>query len=109
MDLKELKLRLGIPIDDTSQNERLSLFLEDAIDFVQSVCGRDFKSLPPAAKGVIEKYVRDEMAGNSGVVSESIGGMSQTFETKEQRDKALIDILRKARLIRVRFTPLGRC
>ncbi len=108
MDLEELKVRLDISTDDDSQDAKLSLFLEDAIDFVNRVCGQDFKALPPTAKSVVEKYIREEIAGNNGVVSESIGGMSQSFETKEQRDKALIDTLRKARLIRMRFTPLER-
>src|SRR5699024_3525050 len=106
MDLEELKLRLDIAVDDTSNDDRLTLMLEDAIDFVRRICGREFDPLPPTVKSVITKFVQYEYSGmNDGVVSESIGGMSQTFGSKEERDRSLTDELRRARLIRMKFTP----
>lgn len=112
MTLEELKIRLDIPVEDTSQDEKLILLLVDAIDFVVRTCNQSFLSnevvaLPPTAQNVVAAFVRNEISGNDGVTSESIGGMSQSFESSDARNIALTSKLRKAGLIRVRFTPFG--
>ncbi|MEQ6856076.1 phage head-tail connector protein [Lysinibacillus capsici] len=103
MRLDELKLRLHIPAEDTSKDELLLILLDDAIDFIQRTCNQTFDILPPTAKKVVTQYVSCDLSGNGHVLSESIAGMSQTFESSEQRDKALTNILRKAGLIKLRF------
>lgn len=103
MRLNELKLRLRIPPEETANDELLLIFLDDAIDFVQRTCNQTFDPMPPTAKKVITQYTAFELNGNGYVLSESIAGMSQSFESSEQRDKSLTAILRKAGLIKLRF------
>lgn len=112
MTLEELKVRLDIPIEDTSRDAKLKLLLVDAIDFVVRTCNQtflvnDIVTLPPTAQNVVAAFVRSEFSGNDGVTSESIGGMSQSFESSDVRNSSLTSKLRKAGLIRVRFTPFG--
>jgi hypothetical protein len=84
MTLDELKIRLKIPIDDTSQDAYLQVALEDAIDQVQTYCNNQFMdengalSLPPAVKQAIAKLVKAYQE-NSNVASQSLGDMSKTF------------------------------
>ncbi|MGA4517207.1 phage head-tail connector protein [Solibacillus silvestris] len=103
MRLNELKLRLKIPPDDTKNDELLLIYLDDALDFIQRTCNQIFDPLPPTAKKVATQYVAFELNGNGYVLSESISGMSQTYESSEKRDKSLTDTLRKAGLIKLRF------
>ena len=107
MDLTELKIRLRIPEQEIENDELILILLEDAIDFIQRKCNQVFDILPPTAKKVAAQYVASELNGNGHILSESIAGMSQTFETSEQRNKSLTDILRKSGLIRLRFASLG--
>lgn len=111
MDINELKVLLQI--NDDSLDPFLAIKLEEAIDFVRSACNQDFMKnevivLPAVAKGVVASYVQFEMNSNTGVKSESIAGMSQTFETSEERDRALISKLSAAGLRLLRFRPIGR-
>lgn len=103
MRLNELKIRLRIPAEDTSNDDLLLVLLDDAIDFVQRTCNQEFELIPPTAKKVITQHVAYELNGNGYIISETIAGMSQKFETSEQRDKSLSNILRKAGLIKLRF------
>lgn len=112
MTLEELKVRLEIPIEDTSRDARLLLLLVDAIDFVVRTCNQTFLkndvvNLPPIARNVVAAFVKSELNGNDGVTAESIGGMSQSFESSEVRNSYLTSKLRKAGLIHVRFTAFG--
>lgn len=112
MTLEELKVRLDIPLEDTSRDAKLILLLVDAIDFVVRTCNQTFLvndvvTFPPIAQNVVAAFIRSELSGNEGVTSESIGGMSQSFESSDDRNAALTSKLRKAGLIRVRFTPFG--
>jgi len=114
MILEELKIRLQIPTEDTSNDAYLTLILEDAISFVQTACNNDFMVngvliLPTAAKNVVAQYVAFELQGNTGIKSESIGGMSQTFDSANERNNVLISKLSAAGLRRIRFRPFGRC
>lgn len=112
MTLDELKRRLQIPAEDASKDEYLQIVLEEAIGWVQNVCGQDFivdgeLRLPAVAKGVIAQYVNFEMQNNAGIKSESIGGMSQTFDSVDERNQALISKLSSVGLRKLRFKPLG--
>ena len=114
--MKELnidELKALLQIHDVSKDPFLILKLDEAIDFVCRVCNQDFKkddtlTLPAVAKGVVATYVQYELSGNTGVKSESIGGMSQTFESSEERDNALIKRLGVAGLRKLKFRPIGR-
>jgi Phage gp6-like head-tail connector protein len=79
MTLDELKIRLKIPKNDTSQDEYLKVALEDAIDFVKQYCNQSFdEGLPPAVKQAVAKLVKAYQE-NSNLASMSIDGMSKTF------------------------------
>lgn len=113
MELTELKILLQLPESDTSNDAYLQMKLGEAIDWVIRVCGQSFLvdevlMLPRVAKGVVAQYVAFELQGNHGIKSESIGGMSQTFDSASERDSALISKLSQARLRKVRFTPYKR-
>lgn len=106
MDLAELKQRLGINEADTSMDTKLQFALEDAIDFVTRSCNQTFDVIPNTAKRVIVKFVQYELLDNTGVTNESIGGMSQAFESSKDRNDTLLRELSSAGLRRIRFIPL---
>ena len=114
MDLQELKTRLQMDQTDTTNDTYLQLQLNDAIDWVQHVCNQSFMvngvlTLNNVAKSVVAQYVSFEIQGNAGIKSESIGGMSQTFDSFTERNQSLIRKLSSAGLRKVRFRPFGRC
>lgn len=104
--IEEWKNRLRVKREDTSKDELIQYYLEDALDFAERTCNQRFDPIPPTVKKVMTLYMAQELYGSNFTLSESIGGMSQTFESSEQRDKHLISILRKAGLLRLRF--IGR-
>lgn len=92
MTLAELKALLGIPVEDTSQDTKLSLLLESGILAAQEYCDKlDFLTLvdavtgqlvlPAAVKLGIYEWVKanQTVSRRQGVTSESIGGLSQSF------------------------------
>lgn len=89
MDLAELKILLGIPPDDVSGDARLAILLEAGLDAAKSYIGDDWENFKNPITGVYElpalvrlgisKLV--ESADLGGVKSESIGGLSMTFDT----------------------------
>lgn len=94
MTLSELKALLGIPTEDTSKDAYYTLMLESALLAAQEYCDRlDFLTLvdtetgllvlPAAVKLGIAEWVKanEGQAARSGIASESIGGMSQSFVT----------------------------
>lgn len=79
MKLDELKIRLKIPLDDTSQDEYLEILLEDAIDYVKRYCNQSFdEELPPTVKQAIAKLVKAYQE-NSNIASMSMDGLSKSF------------------------------
>lgn len=102
MTLDDLKARITV---GTVNDATLQVKLDDAIDFVCGYLNNWFISedMPNRVKSIVAKYVDSNIlfAENTGVKSESIGGMSQTFETSEERDKALKKELRDTGLRRV--------
>ncbi len=85
MTLQELKALMGIAVEDTSQDAILSLYLEAAFEAAKQYAnGYDWNStdpLPGPIKLGILRYVElaRQRKSRSGVVSESIAGMSKTY------------------------------
>lgn len=86
MTLDELKKRLGIT--DDSQNDKLQIDLDDAVAEACDWCHRDFydsdgnPAMPSAVKKGIALLIKIDQSADpadAAVISESIGGMSQTF------------------------------
>lgn len=94
MLLDDLKSRITTTLDD----DALQIKLDDANDFVCGYLNNWFatEEMPNRVKRIIAKYVESEIlfADNRGVKSETLGGMSQTFESSDERDKALKSELR---------------
>jgi hypothetical protein len=85
MTLEELKTLLGIAAEDTSQDAVLTLYLEAGIDAAKQYANLlewdTLTELPAPVKLGISRWVQANQlrAERSGVQSESIGGMTQTF------------------------------
>lgn len=93
MTLDELKVLLGIPLDDESQDVKLALFLESGLLAAQKYCDKlDFMQLidpisgklelPGPVKLGISEWVKSQQEiaeRGTGVTSESVPGMSQSF------------------------------
>lgn len=86
MTLAELKTLMGIASADTSQDAILSLYLEAALVSAKEYAdGWDWDSLQPLPAGIklgIVRWVELSQLKklNAGVKSESMAGMTQTFE-----------------------------
>lgn len=114
MKLQELKTRLQMEQTDEANDTYLQTQLDDAIEWVQRVCNQPFivdgvLTLPNVVKSVVTQYVAFELQGNAGIKSESIGGMSQSFDSVSERNQSLMHKLSSAGLRRVRFRPFGGC
>lgn len=84
MELPELKIRMKLPLTDTSQDAYLTIALEDAIDYAQTYCNQTFTDgfgildIPPSVKKGIALIVKS-MGESSNVASQSLGDMSKSF------------------------------
>lgn len=93
MDLKELKIRLGINENDNSQDTVLQVKLDDAIDYAKNYCNNLFinskgeMELPGAVKKGVALMVKS-MGENSNVASQSLGDMSKSFFQNGTTDEA---------------------
>jgi len=95
MTLDELKVLLDVPLGEESQDMKLALYLESGLKAAQEYCDKlDFMQLidpvtgkidlPGAVKLGISEWVKSgqDIAGRgTGVTSESVPGMSQSFES----------------------------
>lgn len=92
MTLSQLKQLLGVEEGDTSQDYYLGLQLESALKAAEEYCDRlDFLAYVNVETGVLElpgpvnlgiyEWIKaaSGVSKRGGVVSESIGGMSQSF------------------------------
>lgn len=107
MTLEELKVRLG---QTTATDEYLQFLLDDALVFVESACNqtfRDAETFSQALKPIMVKYIKYELQGEDLVQSETIGGMSQTFRSKDELKSSLINDLSRTGLRKIKFTPFG--
>ena len=96
--LEKLKLQLGIKIDDDSEDELLTLMLEDAVQDVLTWTNRI--ELPAALESVIRQVVviRYNKQGAEGQSSHSEGGISRSFE---DLPKGLQQSILQKRLVRL--------
>jgi len=84
VDLLELKTRMGLSLEDTSDDKKLLLDLMDGIDYAQEYCKQSFKTpsgvldLPPGVKRGIVLLIKS-MKENSNVQSQRLGDMEKTF------------------------------
>ena len=91
MTLGELKTLLEIPLSDTSRDDYLTVKLEGAVAYAHSWCRNQFLdeagnlNLPPDVKEGIALKIKIDMSTPTGVQSESIGGMSQTFVNSNEK------------------------
>lgn len=102
MTLDDLKNRITTTLEDAT----LQVRLDDATDFVCGYLNQEFTEdnpMPNRVKKIVAKYVESESMFTDGVKSESIGGMSQVFESREERDKALKSQLRATGLKKLRW------
>lgn len=88
MTLEELKVRMRIPIENTSKDVYLTVMLEDAIEYVKDYCNNQFKDgLPGGVKKAIVLLVKS--AGeNSNIASQSLDGMSKSFFQGQSQTEA---------------------
>lgn len=120
MTLAELKTLLGIAADDTSKDAYYTLMLESGLLAAQSYCDRlDFLTLvdaetgllvlPAAVKlGIVEWIKANEgQSERGGVVSESIGGMSQSFADGDASLYGAAYVHWRPYHSSVRFIPMG--
>lgn len=88
MTVDDLKKRMKIPLDNTSQDEYLEVTLEDVLDFVKRHCRSSFASgLPGGVKRAIVLLVR--AVDESNVASQSLGDMSKSFFKGATYEQAL--------------------
>ena len=104
MTLEELRAR----VDTTVEDAPLQVKLDDAIDFVEGYLNQSFDDdnpMPGRVKRIIAKYVGSELSfdGAEGIKSETLAGMSQTFESREERDSAFKSLLRATRLRKLKW------
>jgi len=79
MELEELKKRLKVPQEDTSQDDYLKMALEDAVDYVKTYCNNLFADgLPGGVKKATALIVKS-MGEASNVQSQSLGDMEKSF------------------------------
>lgn len=101
MTLERLKELLGIPLDETSQDVLLQLYLEVAMEQAVTYCDlfewdMDPLNLPATIEAGIVRIVQIKMDVNSravGVVSESIGGMSKSYGATVTPQAMYADVL----------------
>lgn len=103
MTLEELKTRLGMNVEELPRDAQLQYLLDDAIAFVEAECNTPLARLPTTVNAVIMRYVQYELSGTTGVLSETMAGMTQSFESAEARNKALSSELAKLGLRMIRF------
>lgn len=92
MTLEQLKALMDIPADDTSQDVKLQLYLDLALDAARDYANaHDWESTEPLPAGLQLGIVRfielsQSRKSTTGVISESIGGMSRTYAVASTND-----------------------
>lgn len=97
----EMKTRLGIALDDTSQDDLLTLILDDARAFFKDYCNRE--DVPDGAESVISRLAVVMHSRNADQYKQSItvGAYSVTNFASESGDipKGILKQLRKYRKV----------
>mgnify|MGYP000847071512 CR=1 FL=1 len=102
MPVPELKTRLGISRDDTSQDEMVALILADAEAYFKDYCNRD--DIPVEAESVIDRLAVVFYGRNADQYkqSASVGAYSTTnFVLGDDIPKSIKSQLRKYRVVKL--------
>lgn len=100
--LEKLKIRLGMKKEDTSQDDLLNMFLEDAESEILDFCNRD--TLPEKAQGLQRKLaiIYYNRAGSEGETSRSEGGVSVSYSIEiPENIKSRLIAFRRLKLVGV--------
>ncbi len=101
MSLPELKTRLGIPVDDLSQDDLLALILADAQAFFKDYCNRD--DVPAGAESVIARLAVVLYSRNADQYKQhtTLGAYSTTnYTTESDIPKSIKSQLRHYRVVK---------
>jgi len=100
MTLANLKTRLGIPIDDLSQDQVLPLILADAQAFFKDYCNR--LDVPVEAESVIGRLAVVLYSRNADQYKQggSVGAYSTTNFSDDDIPKSIKIQLRKYRVVK---------
>lgn len=101
MTVANLKTRLGIPLDDTSQDDLLALILADAQAFFKDYCNR--LDIPVEAESVIGRLAVVLYSRNADQYKQggSVGAYSTTnFVLGDDIPKSIKSQLRKYRVVK---------
>ncbi|WP_262417705.1 phage head-tail connector protein [Bacillus sp. YC2] len=107
MELSELKTRLGIPVDDETQDACLQIELDDAIEHAVDYCNNPFTNkegelfLPSPIKKGIALMIKIDRTGQPGVTAHSIGGMSKSFASEDEKYQAVYRLWRPYKKLKV--------
>ncbi|MDD3840764.1 MAG: phage head-tail connector protein [Clostridia bacterium] len=78
--LEKLKIKLGIPLEDISQDDLLNLYLEDAKDTILEMTHLSELSVSLLGVQVELAIIYYNKQGIEGQTSHSEGGISRSFE-----------------------------
>jgi len=100
MTVANLKTRLGIPLEDTSQDELLALILADAQAFFKDYCNR--LDVPVEAESVIGRLAVVLYSRNADQYKQggSVGAYSTTNFSDDDIPKSIKSQLRKYRVVK---------
>ena len=101
MTLTNLKTRLGIPLEDTSQDDLLTLILADAQAFFKDYCNR--LDIPVEAESVIGRLAVVLYSLNADQYKQggSVGAYSTTNFSDDDIPKSIKSQLRKYRVVKL--------
>lgn len=100
MTVANLKTHLGIPLDDTSQDDLLALILADAQAFFKDYCNR--LDVPVEAESVIGRLAVVLYSLNADQYKQggSVGAYSTTNFSDDDIPKSIKSQLRKYRVVK---------
>lgn len=96
ISLDNVKRRLGIPLLDISEDEKLKIAIEDAKEFFCNYTRR--KIVPDRASGLVERLVTEAYRRPAGITSESVGDTSITYSTDNLSDELRTELNRYRRI-----------
>jgi len=101
MSRYELMTRLGIPIDDVSQDGLLDLIIGDAQAFFKDYCNRD--DIPEEAESVVARLAVVLYDRNADQYKQggSVGAYSTTNFSDDDIPKSIKSQLRKYRVVKL--------
>lgn len=101
MSVADLKTRLGIAADDTSQNTLLALILADAQAYFKDYCNRD--DIPDEAESLVDRLAVVFYDRNADQYKQhiTVGEYSSTnYTTEDDIPKSIKSQLRRYRVVK---------